>query len=66
MPRSRFAQAVTPSFQPPERASVRDALWFDVESAETPGDQSLAEARGDSFDHTAYLLGATHLLLGGA
>ena len=64
MPRSRFAQAVTPSFQPPERASVRDALWFDIESAENPGDQSLAEARGASFDHTAYLLGATHLLLG--
>jgi len=64
MPRSRFAQAVSPTSERPERASVREALWFDVEAAETPGDKSLSESRGAFFDHTVMLLGATHLILG--
>jgi diguanylate cyclase (GGDEF)-like protein len=64
MSRSRFAQAVSGSSESPDRASVREALWFDIEAAETTGDESLSEARGASFDHTAFLLGATHLLLG--
>jgi diguanylate cyclase (GGDEF)-like protein len=64
MPRSRFAQAVSPTSEKPERASVREALWFDVEAAETAGDESLSESRGAFFDHTTLLLGATHLILG--
>jgi diguanylate cyclase (GGDEF)-like protein len=64
MARTRFAKAVSQSFEAPERASVRDALWFDIETAETPDDQSLSESRVNLFDHTALLLGATHALLG--
>jgi diguanylate cyclase (GGDEF)-like protein len=64
MARSRFAQAVNRSFETPERAAVREALWFDVESAETAGDESLSESRGAFFDHTTLLLFATHLMLG--
>ena len=64
MPRTRFAKAVSPSSETPERASVREALWFDVETADTSDDQTLSESRVANFDHTAVLLGATHLLLG--
>ncbi len=64
MQRSRFAQAVSQSFETSERASVREALWFDIEAAENLDDRSLAESRVAAFDHTALLLGATHLLLG--
>jgi hypothetical protein len=64
LPRTRFAKAVNPSFETPERASIREALWFDIESAETSDDQSLSDSRVASLDHTAILLGATHLLLG--
>jgi diguanylate cyclase (GGDEF)-like protein len=62
--RTRFAKAVSQSFETPERASVREALWFDIDSAESPDDKSLAEARVAALDYTAILLGATHLLLG--
>src|SRR6187551_1457993 len=64
MPRTRFAKAVSPSFETPERASIRQALWFDVEAADTSDDETLSESRVANFDHTAVLLGATHLLLG--
>ncbi len=64
MQRSRFAQAVSESIDTPERASVRAALWFDIEAAETPGDESCSESRVAAFDHTALLLGPSHLLLG--
>jgi hypothetical protein len=62
--RTRFAKAVGQSFETPERVSVRKALWFDVEAADTSDDGSLSDARVALFDHTALLLGATHLLLG--
>jgi diguanylate cyclase (GGDEF)-like protein len=62
--RTRFAKAVGQSNEAPERASVRKALWFDVEAADTAGDHSLSDTRAALFDHTALLLGATHLLLG--
>ena len=65
MARTRFAKAVgQSSLGKSERASVREALWFDIESAESSGDDSLAESRVASFDNSALLLGATHLLLG--
>jgi diguanylate cyclase (GGDEF)-like protein len=64
MARSRFAQAVSRSFEKPERASIRQALWFDIEAADSAGDESLSESRGASFDHAPLLLGATHLVLG--
>ncbi len=64
MPRARFAKAVSPIHDTPERASVREAWWFDVKNGETPGDEALAEGRLVNFDHAAVLLAATHLLLG--
>jgi diguanylate cyclase (GGDEF)-like protein len=62
--RTRFAKAVSQSFETPERASIREALWFDIEAAETSDDESLSDARVASLDHTAFLLGATHLIIG--
>ena len=64
MPRARFDQAVNRASDKPERASVREALWFDVKAADTSGDVWLAEARVSSFDHIALLLGVSHLLIG--
>jgi len=62
--RTRFAKAVVQSTEAPERASVRESLWFDIEAAETSDDESLSESRVDVFDHMALLLGATHILIG--
>jgi diguanylate cyclase (GGDEF)-like protein len=62
--RTRFAKAVSQSFETPERASIREALWFDIEAAETSDDESLSEARVASLDHIAVLLGATHVTIG--
>ncbi|QNM82663.1 EAL domain-containing protein [Sphingomonas sabuli] len=64
MARARFAKAVIQPPRTPERASVRDALWFDIQTAETPDDCSLAESRVSLFDHTAMLLAVAHALLG--
>jgi len=64
LPRTRFAKAASTSFQTSDRASVREALWFDIEAAETADDRSLSESRVASLDYTAILLGATHLMLG--
>ena len=64
MARTRFAKAVGQSFEAPERASVRAALWFDIEAAETSDDESLSASRVAALDYTALLLGATHLLIG--
>jgi len=66
MPRARFSKAVSLAPDQPERASVHEALWFDVRTAETSENDSLAEWRINGSDHAALLLGATHLLLGGA
>ncbi len=64
MTRARFAKAVGQTNDAPERASVREALWFDIEGAETSDDDSLSESRVVKFDHTALLFAASHLLLG--
>jgi diguanylate cyclase (GGDEF)-like protein len=64
LPRTRFAKAFSPSLETSERASVREALWFDIEGPETADDRSLSESRVASLDYTAILLGATHLMLG--
>ena len=64
MPRARFAKAVSQPLEAPTRASVREALWFDIEAAETSDDRSLWASRVASFDHSALLLGAAHLLIG--
>ena len=62
--RARFAKAVGQSEGGHDRASVREALWFDIEVAETSDTETLLESRVAGFDHSAWLLGATHLLVG--
>ena len=42
MRRARFARAVEKVGTAPERASVGEALWFDVRSSDSAGDDSLA------------------------
>jgi len=65
MARTRFAKAVgqSPSGTP-ERASVREAVWFDIEASESSGEELLSEMRVAALDHSALLLGTTHLLIG--
>ena len=46
------------------KASISEALLFDLRSAETPDDESLAAQRVAAFDHAALLMGATHLICG--
>jgi diguanylate cyclase (GGDEF)-like protein len=66
MVRARFAKAVSVPTDQSERASIHETLWFDVRNAENSGNESLAQWRINGCDHSALLLGATHLLLGGA
>jgi diguanylate cyclase (GGDEF)-like protein len=66
MRRARFARAVEKVGTAPERASVGETLWFDVRSSESAGDDSLLESRVSGLDHIAIILGAAHLLTGGA
>jgi diguanylate cyclase (GGDEF)-like protein len=63
MRRSRFAKAVESGARVRERASIREALLFDVTAPETPADDALSDWRGTTFDHSALLMGATHLLI---
>ena len=64
MRRARFARAVEKVGAPPERASVGEALWFDVRSSDSAGDDSLLASRVSGLDHAAIILAATHLLTG--
>ena len=66
MPRARFAKAVKPRPpQAPDRASVREALWFDVKTAETPGEHPARRSQGSLRSTTpALLLGPAHLVIG--
>src|SRR5579884_4033886 len=66
MPRARFSKAVSLPQDQPGRPSTHEALWFDIKAAETSENDSLAEWRINGSDHSALLLGAAHLLLGGA
>ena len=47
-----------------ERASVRDALTFDLSAPDTSDDDSLAAERVAMFELAPLLLGATHLVWG--
>ena len=62
MRRSRFARAFEGN-EPRERASIRDALNFDVVSHETSDEESLCEWRLTSMQHAPLVLGVTHLLI---
>ena len=66
MRRARFARAVEKVDTPPERASVGEALWFDVRSPNSAGDDSLLASRVSGLDHAPIILAAAHLLAGGA
>ncbi|HTG63328.1 MAG TPA: EAL domain-containing protein [Sphingomicrobium sp.] len=62
MRRARFAVSDGDGFN--ERASVRDALTFDLRAPETADDDNLASQRISMFDLAPALLGATHLVWG--
>jgi diguanylate cyclase (GGDEF)-like protein len=64
MRRTRFAKAVEGNGDWPERASIGEALWFDVASRVAADESSLSAWRLASLEHAGLLLGATHLVAG--
>ena len=62
MRRARFAVSDGDGFN--ERASIRDALTFDLRPPESTNDENLASQRVSMFDLAPALLGATHLVWG--
>jgi diguanylate cyclase (GGDEF)-like protein len=62
MRRSRFARAID-SNEVRERASISDALWFDVTAPDTADEDSLSEWRLTGVQHAPLILGITHLLI---
>jgi diguanylate cyclase (GGDEF)-like protein len=62
MRRTRFAGAVENQGGASARASVGEALWFDILSPDTPDDHSLSAWRVAALDLCAVLLGVTHLV----
>ena len=62
MRRSRFAKAVEVA-EVRERASIGDALWFDVTPPDTSDEESLCEWRLSGMQHAPLILGVTHLLI---
>jgi diguanylate cyclase (GGDEF)-like protein len=62
MRRSRFAKA-TEVAELRERASIRDALRFDVTTPETSDEEALCEWRLSAMQHAPLILGVTHLLI---
>src|SRR5687767_3652470 len=63
MRRSRFAKAIGEQ-DAGERASVDEALWFDLRAPESADEMSLASWRVASLEHAPVLLFAIHLLIG--
>src|SRR5215216_2432609 len=62
MRRARFA--VSDGDRINEKASVKDALTFDLRAPDTTDDDNLAAQRVAMFDLAPALLGATHLVWG--
>ena len=62
MRRTRFAGAVDIDGEARERASIGEALWFDILSPDAPDDHSLSAWRVAPLDHSALMLGITHLI----
>jgi diguanylate cyclase (GGDEF)-like protein len=62
MRRARFAGAVEIPGDSRARASVREALWFDILSPESPDEESLATQRITPLDYSAIVLFVTHLI----
>jgi diguanylate cyclase (GGDEF)-like protein len=61
MRKSRFVTAIQP--REAEKASIKEALWFDLRAAETTDDESLSDWRVTGLENFALLLGVTHLLI---
>src|SRR3712207_3597610 len=61
MRKSRFVRPMQP--KEAEKASIREALWFDLRAAETTDDASLSDWRVTGLENFALLLGVTHLLI---
>src|ERR671912_34745 len=59
---TRFAGAVESPGEAKSRASVREALWFDILAPDTPDEHSLSAIRVAALDYSALMLGATHLI----
>lgn len=62
MRRTRFAGAVENPGELKSRASIREALWFDILAPDTPDEHSLSEIRVAALDYSALMLGITHLI----
>src|SRR5687767_8692541 len=62
MRRTRFAGAVEIPDEAKSRASVREALWFDILAPDTPDEHSLSAIRVAALDYSALMLGITHLV----
>ena len=62
MRRTRFAGAVDVGGEVHARASVREALWFDILAPDASEDHSLSAWRIAPLDHSALMLGVTHLI----
>ena len=61
MRKSRFVRPA--QMKETEKASIKEALWFDLRTAETSDDASLSEWRVAALDYFALLTGVTHLLI---
>jgi diguanylate cyclase (GGDEF)-like protein len=62
MRRSRFAKAIEVN-EVSERASVGDALRFDVTTPDSSAEESLCEWRLSAMQHAPLVLGVTHLFV---
>ena len=62
MRRSRFAKAVEVA-EVRERASIGDALWFDVTAPDSSDEESLCDWRLAGMQNAPLILGITHLLI---
>src|SRR5918998_3568830 len=62
MRRTRFAGAVEIPGEARSRASIREALWFDIQAPDTPDEHSLSAIRVAALDYSALMLGITHLI----
>ena len=64
MRRTRFPKAIERDGGWPERPSIAEALWFDIDSGCGVEESSLATWRLASLQHAGLLLGAAHFLVG--
>ena len=63
MRRARFVRTGESGEADRDRATVREALWFDLRAHENADEESLAEWRIAGLDQIAILLGVMHLLI---